>query len=229
MPARRWTIAVGCLATLVVAILAPGLAPAAGASRHRPYFSQVQSRVAEEVGQATIAVERGADRITAVNYAATPGTATAQSDFVPTSGTLSFEGQDHSKTFPLAIVDDGVAEGDETVVLTLSITTGRLDAVTNEPMVVEVSKATLTISANDGDSAMVTTTSSPGGAESPPTSAQPVEPLGAGPTTPSTDAGTRASTDGNGPGWLTLVAIGLVLVLAAAVAGGRRWRRNHEA
>ncbi len=55
-----------------------------------------------------------------VNYSATDGTATDGSDYVSTSGTLTFDPLVLSQTFTIEIIDDDVYEGDETVNLTLS-------------------------------------------------------------------------------------------------------------
>jgi plastocyanin len=83
--------------------------------------------VSEAAGNATVHVSRtgGADGAVSISYAATAGTATAGSDFTPTSGTLSWADQDSAdKTFQVAIVNDTVPESNETIHLALSAPTG---------------------------------------------------------------------------------------------------------
>ncbi|MBN1673980.1 MAG: lamin tail domain-containing protein [Kiritimatiellae bacterium] len=55
-----------------------------------------------------------------VNYAATGGSASAGSDFTLSAGTLTFAPGQTSKSIPLQVTDDGTAESDETVVVSLS-------------------------------------------------------------------------------------------------------------
>lgn len=55
-----------------------------------------------------------------VNYATSNGTATAGSDYTATSGTLTFNPGQTSRTFTVPIIDDSLNEVDETVNLTLS-------------------------------------------------------------------------------------------------------------
>jgi hypothetical protein len=52
------------------------------------------------------------------------GTASAGSDYTSTSGTLTFNQGETSKTISIPIVNDGVFEADETVNITLSSPTG---------------------------------------------------------------------------------------------------------
>jgi Ca2+-binding RTX toxin-like protein len=59
-----------------------------------------------------------------VQYATSDGTATAGADYTAAAGTLSFGPGETSKTFSVAILDDTLVEGDETVNLTLSNPTG---------------------------------------------------------------------------------------------------------
>jgi hypothetical protein len=66
-----------------------------------------------------------------VNYAASGGTASPQSDFEPVSGTLHWAaGQQGTREFCVPIHDDGVDELDETIMLTLSSPT---NCVIEEP------------------------------------------------------------------------------------------------
>ncbi len=75
---------------------------------------------------------------TTVNYATSDGTASAGSDYTAASGTLTFNIGVTSQTFDVNITDDGAAEGDQTITLTLSNATGPASIGTPNP-------ATLTI------------------------------------------------------------------------------------
>ncbi|UXI66974.1 Calx-beta domain-containing protein [Tahibacter amnicola] len=55
-----------------------------------------------------------------VNYAATDGSATASTDYVAGSGTLSFSPGEFNKTLSYVIITDGLDEPDETFIVTLS-------------------------------------------------------------------------------------------------------------
>ena len=55
-----------------------------------------------------------------VGWSATGGTATAGADFGPTAGTLIFAAGVTQPGFDIKAVDDGVAEGTETIVLSLA-------------------------------------------------------------------------------------------------------------
>jgi hypothetical protein len=59
-----------------------------------------------------------------VNWAATGGTATAGVDFTPSSGTLTFGPGITRQSFDLTATDDGIPEGTERIVLSLSSPTG---------------------------------------------------------------------------------------------------------
>jgi len=61
-----------------------------------------------------------------VDYATADGTAIAGSDYAATSGTLTFNPGQTSKSVPVTIVDDALAEDDETFTLNLSNATGGL-------------------------------------------------------------------------------------------------------
>ena len=59
-----------------------------------------------------------------VDYATADGTATAGSDYTATSGTLTFQPGETSKTVSVPITDDAVDDGGETLTLTLSSASG---------------------------------------------------------------------------------------------------------
>lgn len=85
-------------------------------------FSAATYTVSESGGVATIAVTRSgstADGAT-VDYAASDDSATAGADYTATTGTLTFAAGEGRKTFTVPITDDALAEGVETVTLTLS-------------------------------------------------------------------------------------------------------------
>ncbi|OGJ55646.1 hypothetical protein A2706_00055 [Candidatus Peribacteria bacterium RIFCSPHIGHO2_01_FULL_51_35] len=108
------------------------------------HFTIKSFTVNETVGTATISVVRtggNAGSVT-VEYATSNGTATAGSDYTETKGTLSFGNKETSKTFTIPIGDDTTAEGNETVNIVLSNTTG--GAVLSAPV-----EAVLTIVDNE--------------------------------------------------------------------------------
>jgi|GEM_PF-830544 len=59
-----------------------------------------------------------------VNYSVSGGTATSGTDYQLTPGTLTFNPGETSKTVSIGIVNDGVSEADETIILTLSAPSG---------------------------------------------------------------------------------------------------------
>ncbi|MCU7933390.1 MAG: hypothetical protein KZQ99_00735 [Candidatus Thiodiazotropha sp. (ex Dulcina madagascariensis)] len=104
-------------------------------------FSSAVYSADENASTAQITVQRsgGTSGSLSIDYATTSdGTATAGQDFSATSGTLSFADGESSKQFSVALLDDGVYEGDETVSLVL---TGSAVGALNT--------ATLTIREND--------------------------------------------------------------------------------
>jgi len=91
-----------------------------------PTLSVNDVTINEAAGTATFTVTRsGATGGTAtVNYATSNGTATAGSDYTTTAGTVSFAAGETSKTFTVAITNDGIYEGGETLNVTLSNAVG---------------------------------------------------------------------------------------------------------
>jgi Calx-beta domain len=90
-------------------------------------FSALSFPVSEDIGSAVVTVTRtgGTAGTITVNYATGGGTATAGTDYVQTSGTLTFADGETVKTFTIPVINDGVAEPDETVNLTLFGTADR--------------------------------------------------------------------------------------------------------
>jgi hypothetical protein len=96
--------------------------PQAPASSSTVQFSPAQYTLGEGAGSIQVTVTRSGDvsGAASVDYAASDGTASQKSDYQLALGTLRFAPGDTSKTFRLSVVDDGFAEGAETVDLTLS-------------------------------------------------------------------------------------------------------------
>ena len=89
-------------------------------------FSASDYSESESAGNVTVTVTRtgGTDGTITVGYATSDGSAKANSDYTPTSGTLSFGPGEVTKTFTVALVDDPSAEPDEAFIVTLSNPTG---------------------------------------------------------------------------------------------------------
>jgi bacillopeptidase F len=85
-------------------------------------FTSENYSVTENGAQVNIVVERvnGSDGTVSVDYAATDGSASSGSDYLATSGTLTFGEGETGKNVVVTILDDMLVEGDETVLLTLS-------------------------------------------------------------------------------------------------------------
>jgi hypothetical protein len=100
--------------------------------------------VNENDGARTITVKRigSAASAVSVNYATADGTAKAGEDYAATSGTLNFGIGETSKSFTVAINNDGSDEADETLTINLSNPAG--DASLGSP-------STTTITINDDD------------------------------------------------------------------------------
>ena len=106
-------------------------------------FSEATYNVSEAGPAATITVSRtgSTSGSVTVDYSTADGSAVAGSDYTPTNGNLSFADGEDSQTFSVPVVDDGLIEANETILLTLSGATGaNLGAVP---------EAVLTITDND--------------------------------------------------------------------------------
>ena len=86
-------------------------------------FSAATYSMTENAGPATVRVTRAGTNLASnvtVQFATTNGTATAPADYADATRVLTFAAGEAFKDVPITIVDDAVAEGNETVVLTLS-------------------------------------------------------------------------------------------------------------
>ncbi|MBI5384185.1 MAG: M36 family metallopeptidase [Verrucomicrobia bacterium] len=88
----------------------------------RVHFATADTSVAEKGGTAAITVvrENPASGALSVQYATADGTATASSDYTAVSGTLEFPAGVWSTNFLVPILDDAVAETNETILLQLT-------------------------------------------------------------------------------------------------------------
>ena len=111
----------------------------------------------ENGGSATIEVKRSGNQndVVTVDYHTSDGTATAGSDYVPASDTLTFGAGETSRTFTVNINNDGLDEPDETVFLTLSNPTN-VSNPGNGAELGPTSSSTLTIKDDEEPSAQFT-------------------------------------------------------------------------
>lgn len=90
-------------------------------------FAITEQNVSELAASATVVVNRigGSSGAVSVDYAViSGGSATAAADYVHTSGTLNFADTVSTASFTLAVVDDIIYEGNETIILQLSNSLG---------------------------------------------------------------------------------------------------------
>lgn len=109
-------------------------------------FTATQYAVAEPQGSRTITVQRinGTEGPVTVNFSTSDGSANAGNDYEAASGTLQWnDGEGGQKSFDVAILDDSLDEGSETVNLSLSNPTGGVALGTTG--------ATLSILDDDGE------------------------------------------------------------------------------
>jgi plastocyanin len=108
-------------------------------------FAQVSPSVSEAAGSVTVLVNRtgSSSGAVSVGYATGGGTAVPGTNYVSTSGTLSWAAGDHAaKSFNVQVLDDHVVDGTHTVLLTLSDPTGGT----------KLNPAVATLSITDADS-----------------------------------------------------------------------------
>jgi len=89
-------------------------------------FASATSRAREDVTSANLTVELShtwSETVT-VDYAVIGGTATRNSDYILADGTLTFDPFQTTQTIVIDIIDDGLEEGNETIILALSNPTG---------------------------------------------------------------------------------------------------------
>jgi Tol biopolymer transport system component len=120
----------------------PAIQPLA-AAQGSVQFAAASFSVNEGAGSATVVVTRTGSTAggVTVDFATSSGTASDRSDFTPVFRTLTFAEGDTSQSVTIPIINDGFAEPDETLDLTLSNSTV---AALGSP-----SNATLTITDND--------------------------------------------------------------------------------
>lgn len=128
-------------------------------------FAFDESGGLESGGSRKIAVllSTNAPAAIAVNYAVSAGTATGGGvDYTLAAGTLNFNAGSNSASITLSLVNDSVAEGDETVVVTLSDPTGAvLDAYASHVFTIFDDDIN-TVSVNATDASASETDSDPG-------------------------------------------------------------------
>jgi hypothetical protein len=85
-------------------------------------FEQSESADSESITEVGLIVNMAEmlDVAVTVDYAVTSGTATPDEDFVLEAGTLAFEPNETTAEILLQIIDDGIDEPDETIIVTLS-------------------------------------------------------------------------------------------------------------
>ncbi len=89
-------------------------------------FAASSYAVSESGTNVTITVERtgGSVGLTTVEFATDIGTAIPGVDYLPSNGTLIFADGETSRTFDVAVLDNGLADGDRNLTLSLSNPTG---------------------------------------------------------------------------------------------------------
>ncbi|NOZ55073.1 MAG: hypothetical protein GXP08_18365 [Gammaproteobacteria bacterium] len=89
-------------------------------------WSATAFSIAEDANTATISISRnnGSQGVVSVDYATSDGTATAGTDYVAATGTVTFADGQTSQNVVIELLDDTVYEGDETINLALSNVVG---------------------------------------------------------------------------------------------------------
>jgi DNA-binding beta-propeller fold protein YncE len=104
----------------------PSPTPSSASSRSNVQFGAQSFSVAENAGSAVVTVTRSGDTSgeSKVDYAINDDSATQKGDCMATAGSLRFSPGETTKSFTVPIVDDGYVEGNETLALSLSNTSG---------------------------------------------------------------------------------------------------------
>ncbi|MEE8523133.1 MAG: Calx-beta domain-containing protein, partial [Thermoanaerobaculia bacterium] len=129
--------------TIAILVAAPIAAQPPGQNDDpgRVKFRGASFPVAEEAGEVTIIVkrQRGGDGAVTVDYATTDGSAAAGEDYEEANGTLEWaDGDRGDKSFTVPILDDDVAEGQETFGVVLSNPTGGVEIGSPSSAVVRI-------------------------------------------------------------------------------------------
>ena len=110
----------------------------------RLHFAQAGLMVEEDAGMVMVTVRREgeADGEVKINYRTADGSAVGDSDYAPTSGTLTFAPGETEKSFTIDLVDDTDEEENETLIISLENVVGTAEI--DEP-------STLTVTIRDND------------------------------------------------------------------------------
>ncbi len=111
----------------------------------------IAAATAAEGASATVTVTLGAasGKPVTVDYATSDGTATSGADYTAANGTLTFAPGTTTQTFTVALLDDALIEGDETLTVTLLGATNASLATSSAPVTITDTDGALTISAAD--------------------------------------------------------------------------------
>ena len=97
----------------------------------------------------TVALSAASEKTITVDYATADGTANATNDYVTTTGTLTFNPGDTSKTISVTIVQDAIDETDETFTISLSNPTNSAISVATGTVTITDDEGTPTLSIAD--------------------------------------------------------------------------------
>ena len=206
----------------------------AGAACHAFTFSESTYTVSEEADKVTLTVARdGTLDDSSVKYNTVNGTAKSRHDFLRTTGTLSYAGDDEQQSFDVQIVDNNANEPTEEFTVVLS-GGGGCDINPN----FQYDSATVRIQDNDNVITLPTQSSSPTPTPTPTTTKKPKpKPSTASPspspsptaTSPSPTASASpiaAATDEHGGGLSSGAIAGIVAATLVAGGGAALWVRR---
>jgi uncharacterized delta-60 repeat protein/uncharacterized repeat protein (TIGR01451 family) len=111
-----------------------------GLSFSSPVYSINENGISQTV---TVLRTGYTNSVVSVDYSTANGSGVAGVNYIATSGTFNFTNGDTVKTFSVPVIDNGIADGDKTVLLSLANVTGNA-------VLVNPSAATLTINDIDG-------------------------------------------------------------------------------